>query len=211
MGFCSSFLMLVALALVTPAYGALVFTLDSDVGSGSPTNLPADPDTCLAPNCVLFTGTLDDTDTDSSIMLIGYTPDGISPVITVTFFSSPAAGSLSLDNTFYEDVPGVLSGDPTWATDGSGNPPNIYGDNEPIFGIDIAPGTSSGVYNGEVTIYAAGGTGDQDYNGFSVTQDFTVNVTPEPSTVSLSLVGLAAFTGSRRIKRKWRPSQARLR
>ncbi len=200
--------MLGALALVTPAYGSLIFSLDSDVGYGSPTNLPADADTCLAPNCVLFTGALDDTDIDSSFMLIGFTPDGVSPVITVTFFSSPAAGSLSLDNTFYEDVPGVLSGDPTWATDGLGNPPNIYGDNEPIFGIDIAPGTSSGVYTGEVTIYAAGGTDDPNYDGFSVAQDFTVDVTPEPepSTVGLSLVGLAAFMGWRGVKLRWRPS-----
>jgi hypothetical protein len=203
--------MLVVLALVTPAYGGLSFSLNPGVGTGSPTNLPPDPDTCFAPNCVLFTGTLEDTDTDSSIMLIGYTPDGISPVITVTFLSIPAEGSLSLDNTFYEDVPGVLSGDPTWATDGSGNPPNIYGDDEPIFGIDIAPGTSIGVYSGEVTIYAAGGTDDPDYNGFSVTQDFTVNVTPEPSTVGLSLVGLAALLGWRGVKRKWHPSEAPLR
>ena len=88
----------------------LTFTLDSSTGSGSATNLPPDADPpCIAPNCVLFTGTLTDIDTDLSLLLL--------QSITVSFAASnPSTSSLSPDNTFVFDVPGVLSGDPNYAT-----------------------------------------------------------------------------------------------
>jgi hypothetical protein len=189
-----------ALALAAaPAYaGDLTFTLDSSTGSGSPTNLNPDADICVPPNCALFTGALFDTDTDDSYLFL----DSIG----VTFSSNPVSGSLTIDNTFYDDFPGILSGDPDYATDDLGNPPNI--DPGDLFGIDIAPGTSSGVYTGTVTIDAAGGTDDPNDNGFIVTQDITVVVTPEPPARSLALAGLLALAVSYRLKSKWHSSEA---
>lgn len=183
-----------------PAYADsdLTFTLDFGTGSGSSTSLKPDADTCLPPNCVLFSGTLSDTDTDLS--------DVYLTSISVTFSTTPSSGALTVDNTFYDDVPGVLSGDPDYASDELGNPPNIY--DGPIFGIDIAPDTSPGAYTGTVTIGALGGTNDPDYNGFTVTADITVVVTPEPATGGLALVGLAAFAKRGWVIRKWHSSAA---
>ncbi len=191
----------VLLALATPAYGFsdLDFTLDFNTGSGSSTSLNPDADSCLPPNCVLFTGTLLDTDTDLSYI---YLTD-----ISVAFSSNPPTGALTLDNTFYDVVPGVLSGDPNYATDGLSNPPDIY--SGPIFGIDIAPGTSLGAYTGTVTVDAIGGTFDPDYQGFSVIQDITVQViAPEPAAGCLALLGLAVFSAWGWRKHKWRTSES---
>jgi hypothetical protein len=201
----------VALA-AAPARGDsdLTFTLVSNTGSGSPTSISPGPEPpCLAPNCVLFTGTLTDTDVDTDPTY----PDIILSTISVAFSTNPAVGILSIDNTFYDStdyVPSVLSGDPNYATDGLGNPPNSY--SGAIFGIDIATGTSLGVYNGTITIEAAGGLSDPGYSGFIVTQPITVDViAPEPAAGSLSLAGLAALSVWCGLKRKWRTSEARSR
>src|SRR5580704_1495114 len=101
----------------------------------------------------------------------------IFPSIGVSFSSNAASGLLSIDNTFYHAVdyfPGILSGDPNWATDGYGHPPHSY--TGPLFGIDIAPGASVGEYNGTLTSSAAGGLDDPNYGGFTFTQDSTVDV-----------------------------------
>jgi hypothetical protein len=200
----------VALA-VAPARGDsdLTFTLVSNTGSGSPTNNSPGPEPpCLAPNCVLFTGTLTDTDVDTDPSY----PDIMLFTISVAFSTNPAAGLLSIDNTFYDNtdyVPSELSGDPNYATDDSGNPPNSY--SGPIFGIDIATGTSLGVYDGTITIEAAGGLSDPGYSGFIVTEPITVDVVAsEPAGGSLSLAGLAALSVWCGVKRKWRTSEARL-
>ncbi len=196
-------------ALTAPAFGLeitdLTFTLVSNAGSGYPTRLNPDPDPpCLQPNCVQFSGTLTDTDNDTSqtypyMGLIG---------ISLAFTSNPAHGALTLDNTFTQDnaIPGVLSGDPNYATDNSGNPPNSY--TGPLFGIDIAPGTTVGNYTGTITISAAGGDDDPNYNGFTVQQSIDVQVTPEPAAASLALAGLASLVVCGGIKRKWHSSVA---
>jgi hypothetical protein len=182
----SAFLVLAA----SRAFGDsdLVFTLVSYSGTGSPASLAPDPSPpCSEPNCVLFSGTLTDTDVDADPAY----PVMVFPAIGVTFSPGPAGGVLSLDNTFYDSVdffPGTLSGDPNWATDGLGNPPNSY--TGPLFGIDIAPGTSLGEYAGIITISAAGGLLDPNYTGFTITQEITVEVAPEPSAAALSLAGL---------------------
>jgi hypothetical protein len=209
----SPFLFSAALVLAaTPAFGDsdLVFTLVSNTGSGFPTNLTPDPDPpCTAPDCVLFSGTLTDTDLDTDPSY----PGMIFPSIGVSFSSNPASGLLSIDNTFYDAVdyfPGTLSGDPNWATDGSGNPPNSY--SGALFGIDIAPETSVGEYNGTVTISAAGGLGDPNYGGFTVTQNITVDVlVPEPAAARLLLAGLVVLLAWCGIKLKWPSSEAPLR
>jgi uncharacterized protein (TIGR03437 family) len=153
----------------------LTFTLNSTSGSGATATLTPDADPpCSQPNCVLFSGTLTDNDTDSSLMLI--------ESIQVTFGGTNPPSGLTADNTFSFDVPGVLSGDPNYATDNSGNPANAY--TGPIFGIDIAPGTPPGTYTATVTITAVGGTGDPNQNGFSVSQNITVTVTQIPQTIA---------------------------
>ena len=184
-----SFLLFATLLFALRADGAdLTFTLDSGTGSGSATNLPPDADPpCIAPNCVLFTGTLTDSDTDLSFLLV--------QSIAVSFSASnPSTSALSPDNTFLFDVPGVLSGDPNYATDNSGNPANQYAG--PIFGIDIAPGTPVGTYSGTITINAAGGTNDPGQNGFTVTRNFTITVGSTgvtPQTITFGALNTQSF------------------
>ena len=59
-----------------------------------------------------------------------------------------------------------------------------------------------------VTIYAEGGYDDSGYNGFTVSQDITVTVTPEPAAGGLALAGLLALAVSYRLKRTWHSSEA---
>jgi hypothetical protein len=185
------------LAAVSACADDLTFSLNSSFGSGYSTNLPPDSDTCLQPNCVLFAGTLTDNDTDQSFIFLND--------IGVVFSTDPAVGSLAIDNTFFDEVPGVLSGDPDFADDG--NPANTY--SGPIFGIDIAPGTAAGTYQGLVTIDAVGGTGDPNDNGFTVQQNITVEVTPEPNAGSLLFAGVVSFALWRGVRRKWLSCEAR--
>jgi hypothetical protein len=140
---------------------------------------------------VLFSGTLTDTDSD---------PSNLFP-ITVYDIGVSFASGLTLDNTFFFVVPGLYSGDPNYATDQSGaGQTSYYG---PLFGIDIAPGTPLGPYSVTVTLYALGGLNDQDYQGFTVTQDITVDVvSPEPAAAGLLFSGLLAFAVGSGVKRK---------
>jgi len=211
--------MLIPLAAV-PAYGDSVgdlsFTLSTNPGTGSPSNASADgAPPCQPYNCVLFYGTLTDTDPnlDTSPFIFLNGPLDSPAGITVSFSSGPANGGLTVDSTFYDStdyVPGVFSADPDFATDSSGNPPNTY--TGAIFGIDIAPGTTLGDYTGTVTISGTGGLGDPSYSGFSISQSFTVDViAPEPAAGSLVLTGLAALMAGYGVKRKWRYSAARSR
>lgn len=166
----------------------LNWTLDFSSGTGAPTSLPPSPDTCLAPNCVIFSGTLTDTDTDDSVTNLDS--------IDVSFSTLPAAGGLSIDNTFSESAPGILFGDTSLFYQYSG----------PIFGIDIAPGTTDGVYSGTVTLHADGGTNDPTNAGFTLTQDITVIVTPEPSALAqLLAAGMFAVVGMG-LRKCWRTS-----
>jgi hypothetical protein len=184
---------LAAFALVAaPAHAdlaELTFTLDSNAVSGSPASVNPDPDICLAPNCALFTGTLSDNDTDYSLLFIGipYTHAADSSDFDVV---------LSLGNI---SPAGLLSGDPVWATDGSGNPPNIY--QGPIFGIDIPANTPSGVYRDTVYLDVTPTNGTDP---FTVSEAVTVVVSPEPGGADLMLAGLAALCGVYR----WRRSSA---
>lgn len=175
----------------------LTLTLNSAIGFGVPTNLPPDADSCLQPNCVLFTGTLTDADTDDSFIFL-------NSISVSAFAPTPASGLLTIDNTFYDDVPGILSGDPNYAADG--NPSNTY--TGPIFGIDIAPRTAPGVYDAVVTLFAAGGTGDPNDNGFQIEESIQVDVVaPEPASAALFFAGLLPFAIWRGAKHKWRSSE----
>jgi len=186
----------VSLAAI-PAYGSdLSFVLNPATEGGTPTNLNADADSCLPTNCALFTGVLTDNDTDESTISL----NNFAINISLSFSSTPASGLLSIDNSFGDLVPGTLIGDPS-----SDFIPNSY--SGPIFGIDIAPGTSVGSYSGVVTIIAAGGTNDPDFDGFTVTQPFTVVVAPEPAAATLLFAGLLPFAVWLGVRRQWRSSE----
>lgn len=179
-----------ALALgAVPAYGDVIFTLSAPVQSGSPGSLPPDANSCLPPTCALFSGSLTDTDTDGSIVLLN------SADVTWSA-GNPSVGFLTLDNTFFQNVPGGLEGDTA---------DNFFLNSYtgPIFGIDIAPGTPLGIYTGRLLIGASGGTGDPGSAGFTISQGFTVNVVPEPSPFALTLAGLFTLA-LYRAGRKWR-------
>ena len=195
----------IAISLMAPALadpiGDVKFSLDSLTGAGYVPEIAPDADTCLGVGCVLFTGTLTNTDDDPTdtfpMMLTG---------ISVAFAFGPANNFLSVDNTFYEDVP-LLSTDPDYNSDSLGNPPDTYSGD--LFGIDIAPGAVPGVYSGTVTIAGEGGLGDENYSGFTISQDTTVTVlAPEPGGAGLLLAGLLSFTMWRGAKLKWRSSEA---
>jgi hypothetical protein len=191
-----SFVAVAVLALAAaPAHAdELAFTLDSYIGYGMPTSLNPDPDSCLPPNCVLFTGTLTDNDVDPqpdtnpSYLGIGTPYTDASDMVTFD-------GVLSLDNVA---PTGVLSGDTEWATDGLLNPANTY--SGPIFGVDIPTGTPAGVYVDAVNldIYPTNGNSQ-----FTVSATVTVVVAPEPAVAGLMLGGLAALATWWGVRRKW--------
>jgi hypothetical protein len=207
----SSILAVASLAIAPGLHADLVgdldFSLDNGgIGSGYSTSTGPDADCYSVPqaNCVLFTGTLTDLDNDPAAFLFF---DQFPAGIQVVFSNSPASGSLTLDNTFYNVVPGLLSGDPDWAADGF--PADTY--SGPIFGIEIAPNTSPGIYSGTVTIGASGGDDDPNGNGFTVQENFTVDVlSPEPGAFTLLFAGLLPLVGWLTMKRKWRsPASSR--
>lgn len=183
----------------------LSFTLNSNIGTGYvPANPPDAFPPCLEPGCVPFSGTLLDNDTDGSFIFLSNADPSLTN-IGVIFSSGPAAGGLTVDDTFDDltSIPGVLIGDPTDSF-GTGLPYTYSG---PLFGIDIAPGTTPGDYSGVVTIYANGGTNDPNNLGFSVTQPITVDVlAAEPATACFALAGLAALGACYGLRRQWRSS-----
>jgi len=175
---------LAVLALVAlPAHASeLTFTLDSYIGYGSTTNVNPDPNSCLPPNCVLFTGTLTDNDVDPqpdnnpSYLFIGTPYTDAADMVTFD-------GVLSLDNT--APAIGVLSGD-TNAADLQ--PPTM--ESGPVFGVDIPVGTHWGTYMDTVNIDITPTNGN---NPFTVSAQVTVVVVPEPSPASCLFAGLAVL------------------
>ena len=192
---------LVVLAFASlPAHAdELTFILDPctlDSCNGESTNLPPDPNSCLPPNCVLFTGTLTDNDIDPqpdtnvSYLGIGAPYTGASDGVTFD-------GLLMLDNT--EPAYGTLSGD---TNPGDLQPPTY--ESGPIFGVDIPIGTPVGTYTDLVYLDITPTNGNSP---FTVSATATVFVVPEPAAAGLMLVGLAALAAlpgvKRGVKRKW--------
>jgi hypothetical protein len=194
---------LAALAFVAlPAHASeLTFTLDSYIGYGNPTSQNPDPNSCLPPNCVLFTGTLTDNDVDPQ-------PDNSPSYLSVGLPYTDAAdmvtfdGVLSLDNT--APAIGVLSGD-TNPLDLQ--PPTM--ESGPVFGVDIPVGTPWGLYIDTVNIDITPTNGN---NPFTVSAQVTVVVVPEPSAASCLFAGLAVLAACWGVRRgvfnKWRFSEA---
>ncbi len=192
-----------AALIASPVFGQigdLSLTLNPDSGAGYVPNALPEPDPpCLSVDgCVLFTGTLLDTDSDDSFISLSDPLTGLAD-ITLTLSVSPANGGLTLDNTFDDLVPATLVGDTNGLADFG--VPNEY--SGPIFGIDIAPGTTPGEYTGTVTFEGNGGDGDPDNQGFTVSQQVTVDlVAPEPATWGLAMAGLAALGACSGLRRK---------
>jgi hypothetical protein len=193
----------------------LSFTLGSNIGVGVAPRIAPEPDPpCLPSACVLFTGTLTDNDTDGSYFYTG-PQTGLGPDedlnlndISLTWSTSPASGGLTLDQTWDEYAQNsgaaLLVGDPNGLADVG--VPNSYSGS--VFGIDIAPGTSVGEYTGTVTIQAqrftvdSNGDFDPDGSPFTVSEQFTVVVAPEPATWGFAMAGLAALGACCGLRRK---------
>jgi hypothetical protein len=184
----------------------LTFTLDPTAEVYPP---GADTTTCQitgAAPCVYFSGTLTDTDTDDSFLFL--------ESIAIIYTSPTDADYFTLDNTFYDfyqsspsGPPGVLSGDPTWATDGLGNPPNSYGPGL-IFGVDIISPPPVGVYVETAEITACNipndstcQSGGADPGAITVDAQFTISVIPEPASGWMMLAGLLGIVGLNRARR----------
>ncbi len=134
---------------------------------------------------VIFTGKLTDNDTDGSVI-------SLNDVYTV--FDDPAASTyFTVDNTFYNNVPGGLEGDDldTYYL-------NSYCCGDPVFGVGIAPDTPVGTYTGTVDIDGSGGTNNAADLLFVA--PITIVVAPEPVPFALGSTGLLAiaFYGVRR-------------
>jgi hypothetical protein len=177
----------------------LTFELDSYIGYGMATSLNPDPNSCLPPNCVLFTGTLTDNDVDPQ-------PDSNPSLLGIGLPYTDAAdlidfdGVLSLDNV----APiGGLSGDANYGADLT-FPTQYVG---PIFGIDIPAGTPAGVYVDAVNLDITPTNGN---SLFTVSAQVTVVVTPEPSAASYLFAGLAAMAACCGVKRLWHSFKASL-
>ena len=144
-------------------------------------------DTGTAP-CVVFSGTITDNDTDDSLLFLSSV--ALDPAVAADDY-------FTLDDTFYGDTPGLFSGDPDWATDNLGNYSNTY--SGPLFGLDFAPDTPDGIYDGMIIFSGAGGTNDVNDSGFTVEEPFEVIIgTPEPASGLLLLGSLLATVAARR-------------
>jgi hypothetical protein len=179
------------LGMSAPAFaGDITITIDPTTEQyppGYPTFLCQETGT--AP-CVVFTGTIIDNDIDDSLLFLSSV--ALDPTVAADDY-------FTLDNTFYDDVPGAFSGDPAWETDDLGNPSDTY--TGPLFGLDFAPDTPNGIYDGMIIFSGAGGTNDANYDGFTVEEPFEVIIgTPEPASGLLMLTALLA-TGAARRKR----------
>jgi hypothetical protein len=196
---------------VAPAYADLIqpdlsITLSPNVGSGyAATGTVSSGDCTLFSYCVQFSGTLTDNDNDP-------TDSTFTSITGISVAFTPTAGNtfLALDGTFDADVPTIFIGDPTF-TFPSFPTYNYVG---PIFGIDIAPNTPIGEYDGILTVSTLGGTNDPNGGGQTFTQTFTLDVlAPEPASLSLLLMGLLPLAVWRsadareRAKRKWLSSE----
>jgi hypothetical protein len=110
------------------------------------------------------------------------------------FFTTPAGSYLTPDpNVFFSFAPGVLCGsDP--------NCPASSVPGDPIFGLQIAPGTPSGNYFGTVTML--GGVGDPaPFDPLTSAVSFEVDVvSPEPAT--LLLIGPVLMAGLAALRKK---------
>jgi hypothetical protein len=183
--------MIAALAAL-PLPAQLTFTLNPATETGTPAPFTLATD---------FSGTLFDTDTLNTCDSLFTNCLYLNSIDNLTFDPSDPAGTasyLTLDtNPFYNVLPfgagcpggSILSDDST----GSGAYDTCSG---PIFGIDLAPNTPVGVYTGEITIY--GGIDDPSANNALATASWTLDVVPEPTSLGLSVLGVAAMVAARR-------------
>jgi hypothetical protein len=126
--------------------------------------------------CLIYSGTITDNDTDGSIVNL---TDGIALL--------PLSVYVTLDNLFFNDVPGCLEGDTL-----DNVCPNSY--TGPIFGIGIAPGTPFGTYSETFVLSVDGGTADPTNSGQTFDATVQIQVVPEPAsavTLGAGLVVLA--------------------
>src|SRR5271154_730 len=112
-----------AMGLAPAAFADIVFALNPSTGVYPPGSNMGD---CLSGGsapCIIFAGTLTDTDTDGSLDLL----EGI----TVNFVQPAGNADFTLDSTFTNDVQLLFEGD-TLDTSAT----NSY--SGPIFGLDFA-------------------------------------------------------------------------
>lgn len=72
-----------------------------------------------------------------------------------------------------------------------------------LIGVDVAPGTAPGLYELQVSMQDVFGGDDADSTGVYT---LFISVVPEPASYLLMLAGLAAATGTRRLRGVWRSS-----
>src|SRR5271165_7166829 len=105
-------LVLLLLGIAMPAFaGSISITLNPSVELYPPGYATALCQVNGTAPCVVFSGTITDTDTDSSFLFLQSV--ALDPGVAADSF-------FTLDNLFYNDVPGLFSGDPS--APGDGNP-----------------------------------------------------------------------------------------
>jgi hypothetical protein len=182
--------LLAALGMCATAFGSVTFTLNP---TSETYPFGALGSTCQtyslssSSSCVIFSGTLTDTDTDGSLTSLNS--------ISILYGSPGDASYFTIDNVFNAFVPAVLEGDTLDSI-----APNSY--TGAIFGVDVLPTTPLGVYNETIDIAASGGTNDPNGNGFDATTGFTIDIVlPEPASGLMTLGGLLTIAVLLRARR----------
>lgn len=141
--------------------------------SGSPT---VNCQTSGTAPCIVYTGTIADGDTDGSVITLND--------ILITFLTPGGSTYFTQDNTFFDNVPGILTAGDSYSG--------------PLFALDFPANTPPGDYQFTALVEATDGNG---VNFDSASAGSDAQVTPEPASGLLRLAALpAAFALRRRLK-----------
>jgi len=177
-------LLFAALVALPVGASSLTFTLTPALETATPQSFPVS---------VGFSGTLTDTDAGDICDNSGFTSGCLNlNDISFTFDQNPGVSLLTGDSDpFFNNIAGFFSG--------QGNP-SFDSVSGVVFGIVVAPNTPIGVYTGTVSIVGeVGAVGDSSANTVLDTENWTLDVAPEPAPFGLMIVGLGAFVLVKRV------------
>ncbi len=183
----AAFLFLLSFA---PAFADIVFTVTPSELSTPPGGIPNVDCQSVSGSCLIFTGTIVDTDDPladpvffNAIQVAFPNLAGpADPIATANLILNP---NFTLNPLL--GPPGTFFGGDSYPI----NPPGTGG----IFEIDVNPNTPLGIYPG--TVYFYGGA-DMSAMNLLGQQGFQIDVTPEPATLPIAIAALGGLVWFRR-------------